>query len=526
MLTGAFGLPKQLALLPNGDILITDLSFKCIRVLSNGSIRTLIGPDETTANSVAAMPDGQVCYIDLKNQLVSVEPRTGAKRTLGIIPPDEWIPALAADSGGNVFAVARSNRLFRFTKDGERSIVTSALPFEQIKTPTIFDIDVGQDGTVYISGSKYFVAVTPEGNVKTIADDLHNEPSWCEVAPDGKVYVKDIPSGVRWLNPATDELMPVQISINTGVCDLLALSADELVLLPSGSDLICKYNLSSKEATPLLVNSVNSRAFATGNDAFLASPDLGASLKSDIIRIQGDGTTKNVAGLTFTHVEAADVDNENRLCLYADNRFYRLETDGSVTSIIPKFPSGWKIGGNTNIATGPGGLFYCITTDFKDSIQIWTVNQQGDVNILPIIFNRASFGDAYQVCDARIDVGSDGRLVFVVTAIGSKGQGPFYQRVYQVSADGTNMKEVANFDSGRIGGMVDIAVDHDNNIFVCVCEGTTGDGEAIFRISNNKEVVRYLGIRAGRDPDSIDVDSSGNVWLCTTIGVFRITRSN
>jgi hypothetical protein len=77
VLPGAFGLPKQLALLPNGDILITDLSFTRIQLLSSGTIRTLIGPDETTATSVAAMPDGRVCYIDLKNQLVSVEPRTG-----------------------------------------------------------------------------------------------------------------------------------------------------------------------------------------------------------------------------------------------------------------------------------------------------------------------------------------------------------------------------------------------------------------------------------------------------------------
>jgi streptogramin lyase len=526
VLPSAFGLPKQLALLPDGDILITDVSFKRILVLSNGNIHTLVGPDEVDyPNAVAAMSDGRVAYKNRKNLLVLIEPRTGAKTTLGTIPPYEQLQTLTADSEGGVYAVVRSNKLFHFAKDGTSAMITSALPFEQIETPTISDIDVGQDGTIYISGFKYFVSVSPKGDVKTITDDLHGEPSWVEVAPDGKVYVKDIASGVRWLNPTTGELISVRINIDTGVSDLLALSADEFIFFGWGTQVIYRYNLSTKEATPLFVNAVNSAAFATDKDAFLAAPGVVPFLKSRIIRIQDDGTTRDVPGSTFASIQSADIDKEGRLWLYADNNFYRLEADGLVTSITPNFLPGEKIGGNTNIAIGTDGIVYCISTDPRGpAIRLWTVDKGGKVTILPITFNLASFGNAYKLSDARIDISADDKLFFIVTALGSKGQGPYYQRVYQADGDGSNMTEIANFDSGRVGGMVDVTTDHDN-VFVLICEGTTGGGETIYRLRNNGEISKLLGIRAGRDPKSIDVDSKGNVWVSTTVGVFKVTLS-
>ena len=181
------------------------------------------------------------------------------------------------------------------------------------------------------------------------------------------------------------------------------------------------------------------------------------------------------------------------------------------------------------MAVSPDGTLYCITTNHNDSIRVWTVDKEGNVVFLPITFNRASFGNAYQVSDSRIDVGSDGRLYFIVSALGSKGDGPYYQRVYRANADGTNLIEIANFDSGRVGGQVDISVDMDNNVFVLICLGKTGDpvswGEAIYRIDNDMEISKIVEIRAGRDPKSIDVDSDGNIWFCTTVGVFRATPS-
>ncbi len=61
----------------------------------------------------------------------------------------------------------------------------------------------------------------------------------------------------------------------------------------------------------------------------------------------------------------------------------------------------------------------------------------------------------------------------------------------------------------------------DNNVYVLICLGTTGDGEAIYRIGNDMQISKIVEIRAGRDPQSIDVDSGGNIWFSTTVGVFR-----
>jgi len=267
-------------------------------------------------------------------------------------------------------------------------------------------------------------------------------------------------------------------------------------------------------------------AFAADDDVFLASHSLGSMQSYNVIRIRANGVKQSVSELTFDDIQAADVDKEGRLNIYADRRFYRFEPDGTVNTYTPKFSVGQNLFGPTNFAVGPDGLFYCITRT-QDTIKIWHVDETGEVTLLPISFDRASFGNPYSLSDARIDIGNDGRLALIVTALGSKGQGPFYQRVYQANADGTDLREVANFDSRRTGGPVDIALDNDNNIFVLVLgEGPTGSrvGEVIYRISSDMEISTFIELGPGRDPPSIDVDSESNVWFCTTVGVFRVVR--
>ena len=87
---------------------------------------------------------------------------------------------------------------------------------------------------------------------------MHNEPTWCEIAPGGHVYIKDIPSGVRRYDPKTGTLIPLQIDTNTGVSDFLALSDDEFLFVAMGADLIYSYDLAANRATPIIVNTVNS----------------------------------------------------------------------------------------------------------------------------------------------------------------------------------------------------------------------------------------------------------------------------
>ena len=119
-------------------------------------------------------------------------------------------------------------------------------------------------------------------------------------------------------------------------------------------------------------------------------------------------------------------------------------------------------------------------------------------------------------------MGNNGQLAFIVTARGSPGRGPFYQRVYRANADGTGLIQVASMDCNRTGGMVDIAVGPDDDLFVLALQD---DSEQIYHIDRNNTVSEFLIISTGRDPKSIDVDPEGNVWFCTTVGVFRITAS-
>lgn len=514
VLPSAFGLCAQLALLPNGDVVISDYNHS-IHLLSGGNVRTL-ATEEGIKPAVAALPDGRICYSQ-GNRIVLLDPNTNTTEILGTTSRGDSANALVADEAGNIYAATSMRNLYRFAADGNRTTIATSLPFEG--DYYITDIDVADDGNIYVAGYNRFVMVSPDGAIKIITDDLHSEPTWCEIDPDGYVYIKDIPSGVRRLAPKTGRLTSLQIQTNTGVSDFLTISADEFLFVAMGSDIIYSYNLLTKTPTPIIVNTVNSYAFATSIDGavFLATPNLPPILNSHIIRLEADGTKQDLAELAFANINAADVDQENRLCLYTDKGFYRAEPDGKITSFTPRFPVGQHIDGQTNFAVGPDNLWYCITTDYNDSIRVWRIDEAGKATSLPITFNRTSFGAAYKVWDSRIDVGGDGRLALIVTAAGSQGQGPYYQRVYRADADGKNLTEVANLDSSRPYGMVDISIGPGGEIFVLTVQE---DAEIIYRISQDNNVSEFIVMGTGRDPKSLDVDPVGNIWFCTTVGIF------
>ncbi|MGA3094150.1 MAG: hypothetical protein ABSD79_02025, partial [Dehalococcoidales bacterium] len=146
------------------------------------------------------------------------------------------------------------------------------------------------------------------------------------------------------------------------------------------------------------------------------------------------------------------------------------------------------------------------------------IDQQNKVSFLPISFDRASFGNAFQVTDARIDIGNDGKLALIVTAMATAGQGPLYQRVYRANADGSNLTLIAKLDSSRTSGMEDITVGPDDDIYVLTAQKSN---EVIYRIDQNNKVSKFIAIATGRDPKSIDMDCYGNLWFCTTVGIFR-----
>ena len=113
-----------------------------------------------------------------------------------------------------------------------------------------------------------------------------------------------------------------------------------LLFFYMGSNIIYRYNLTTKEAIPVTVNTINDSAFAVGakDIAYLASPALehpqtGSVLKSHIVSLKANGTKEDLSELTFSSIESADVDNENRLCIYADGGLRRIELDGTITSV-------------------------------------------------------------------------------------------------------------------------------------------------------------------------------------------------
>ena len=88
------------------------------------------------------------------------------------------------------------------------------------------------------------------------------------------------------------------------------------------------------------------------------------------------------------------------------------------------------------------------------------------------------------------------------------------------------MEEMGGFDGGRVAGMVDIAVDRDNNVFVLTMQGekpNVGGSDSIYKIDKNGKTTEAVHICPGRDPESIDVDPNGNIWFGSTLGVFKAT---
>lgn len=521
ILPSAFGLPGQLALLPNGDIIFSDSSYPCIRKLSNGTISIIVEGYDIKKRAIAAMPDGRVCYTKCNGQLMLIDPSTGNKESLGQTAPGDVAHALAADSSGNVYAATNKFNLYRFTPDGERITIATDLPWEV--GHHISDIDVSTDGTIYIAGWHRFIAVSPDGVITTITDDLHSEPTWCEIDPEGNVYIKDLFSGVRRFDPKTGILTSLPAYAIRGK-DILAISANEFIFVEGETDLFCSYNLKNNEYTPLFVNAVNSDAFAADAEdgVFLATPTLESALKPHVIRLQADGTKQDFTELSFTDIVAANVDRENRLCLATSDGFYRVEKDGSIVSFTLKkqlpqiFPRG-----DGDFAVGPEGKWYCIATNYNDSVKVYVFDGENKITFLPITFDNTFFGDNYQTNDVSIDINNDGQLVLMITAHGSEGRGPFCQRVYRADANGENLTLIATLDSNRTGGMIDIAVDPQNNMFIL---SPQENSEVIYRIDQSNTLSRHLVFKSGRDPNALDVDFDGNVWFCTTIGVFRIVH--
>ena len=517
----AFGLLEQFALLPNGDIVMGDKSNNRILLFRNSTLETIVS-GEINASAVAALPDGRIAYLE-NNGVSLFNYKTKEKERLGKIQGDRYLQALGSDKQGNIYVGTSRAGLFRF-KDGELEKIIESLPFPDLDSVQITDIAVGLDGTVYVAGFEKVFAVDSNGAVRLIADGLINEPVWLEVGPDGMLYINELSHGLQRFDPKTKQLS--QLNINYQFYGILMLTTNELFVHDTRG-ILFTLNLETNAVKPLYTNAGNDFAFAVGSDSkvFFATPSLEPVLKQHMIELNSAGERIELNNLEYAVIFAADVDNENRFTLLTNEGIVRLHDDGLI-KIVPIRIEGREFPMMRNFAAGQG-RWYVTATDFNEKIEVFSVDESGEVTFLPIRFTRDSFGTGvYKVDDVRIDVALDGSLAIIATAKGSASQGPYIQRVYRADADGSNLQEIARLDSGRVAGMVDIAVDRDNNVFVLTMQGekpNVGGSDSIYKIDKNGKTTEAVHICPGRDPESIDVDPNGNIWFGSTLGVFKAT---
>ena len=516
-----FGLLDQFALLPNGDIAMGDKANNRILLFHNNTFETVVTGD-INASAVTALPDGRIAYLD-HNEVSLLNYRTKEKERLGKVPGERYLQALGSDKQGNIYVGTSGAGLFRF-KNGKLEKVAESLPFSKLDSVQITDIAVGLDDIVYVAGFEKVFAVDPTGAIQSIAEGLVDEPVWVEVGPDGMVYINELSRGLQRFDPKTKQLS--QLNTNYHFYGMLSLTANEL-LVHDTRGILFTLNLETN-AVKLLCTSVgNDFAFVAGadNTVFFATPSLEPVLKQHMVELNDAGEKIDLNNLEYATIFAADVDNENRLSLLTNEGIVRLNQDGSIKTVSIRI-EGREFPPMRNLAAGQG-LWYVTATDFNEKIEIFSVDESGETIFLPISFTRDSFGtEVYKVDDARIDVAPDGSLALIITAKGSASQGPYIQRVYRADANGLNLKEIARLDSGRVAGMVDIAVGPDNSVFVLTMRGeipNVGGSDSIYKIGKNNEIAEAVHICPGRDPESIDVDSVGNIWFGSTLGVFKAT---
>ena len=511
---GAFSLAGQIEQTADGTLIVGDPQRDRLVRIHDGSAETCA--TYASPRWLTLLPDGRVAYYKT-SWLTAIDIDTGETERLYRLPagPDSGGP-LSVDSVGRIHGIVAGPHLIRLIAGGGYEALATYLPYANHWAIT--DLAIASDGTAYVAGYDKVIAVLPDGSIKTIATGLNDEPVFLDIAPDGRVYINELAKGFQRYTPATGTLEP--IDCRYGFSDFVAVSNDRFTFYDS-SGAYYELSLSTGERTALArADTGNSGAFAaTLGGVFFATvgvPPWGAHM----VEAKLDGTYREISGQTYDFIVTADVDGEGRLSYIAEGTLYCVERDGRLTSHALSFPAGSGPWYTASLACQPAGG-WALVTRTDESAEVFTISETGRMQRLPLSLGQEIFGrSVLRMDDTRIDVGPDGRLTIIVTAIVTEGQGPYLQRVCQADADGTQLTEIANLDSLRIAGMVDVAVGPDGDIYVLAVTGSTGDPDSIFRIEPGRSPVEAICVEAGRDPRSIDVGPDGVIWFGTTLGVF------
>jgi streptogramin lyase len=511
------GIPCQSDLLPSGDVVVGDPNYNRISIISNNNVEVAVNENDINGWAVCSLPDGRICYSTVDGKLFLVNPETKLKEYFSSVPDGGHVKALASDEFGNVYAASSNLGIFRFDKNGFPIKIVDNLPYEN--KWSLNDIDVDNNGNIYVTGWRRVIKVDSDGVVEVIVDNLLDEPVWVEVGMDESVYINETKNGLRKFNPIDNSLEDFNFPGFSPFSDIVFSSLTDIVF--NEMTVFYKYNITTNTALPLLIVSGNSPAFAVNHNsmAFFATPGKPQVFYSYIKSITLDGSVYDYYDIQYSLIHNAFFDKENLLCLSTNEGFIRIEIDNSSTTIIPKFDTdNPPYSFQHSFAIGPNNKWYVISSDHNDLFTIYSFDDTGQVEVLPLVFNKATFGEAQRIEVGNIDINNDGLLAIIVTAVGSIEKGPFYQRVYTANSDGTGLQMIANFDSERIGGPVDIAFGKNNDLYVL---SNQNHGESIYKINHQNNIVsEFIRCDGAHDPMGIDADPNGNIWITTTKGIF------
>lgn len=521
----AMGLPKQIDLMPNYDLLISDPNNERLIILSNGTISTLVDKsNNVNAHAAAALSDGNVCYSTSQGGIIKIDPASKELSVLAYLPNGVRVNALSTDKNNNIYICGSDSTLYRLDSGGNLAKLFSSLPFDY---DTLTDLEIASNGIIYVAGFNRVISIDTDYNVQVIAEGLQYEPVWVSVDSENNVFVNETSQGLQQYDPVSGNLAAYRIKGFGPFGDIIADKPDELIFYEQ--EIIYNYNLVTHQVGTLFSILGNSHAFTVDSHGtvFLSTPGHRDVVRPHIVSLTGDGNITHYDNLNYNVIFSIYMNSEDRLCLHTDEGFKIVNDSGQAEALHLNLPSeltDFNYNSVESIAVGLDGSWYC-GYHFEDTIRIIKITTSGQVILLPVvirddIFNATVFNGFWGF---GLDIGANGKLAMIATAMGDWTTGGYFQRVFRLDDAGNQLIEIANYDSNRVGGMVDLKIAADNTIYVLTCQGSTGGPDVIYRIDSENNSNKFVEVKAGNDPKSVAVDSSGRLYFSTTKGIYRVS---
>ena len=432
----SFGLPSQIAALPDGRIVIADSNNNRIVMIDGEKVKILEKSYNLYALAVATQPNGNVCFSNNDGDIWTLNPDTLEKHRINTLPDGVYPQALVSDDNGIIYVGASDMSVYAFD-NGSINKVASNIGYYAID-----DIEVAEDNTIYISGPDRVIAYK-NGIKSIVVDGLHWEPVWIEIDTDGILYINEPIQGLQAYDPYEKTVTKIKPDNFNPFGDIISKNPDRIIFYDF--EVFYEYDFQTKTGVPIfkIIGNGFSLSVDKNDTAYFETPGKYNVLEQHIVNIEQNGLLTYRDDLSFKGIFSTSIDYENRLCLLTDEGFKRIESNGQITNIAENLDFS-KLFGLREFSVGPDGLWYIITTDGDDKIQVSRFDETGNFEELPISFNRLSFGGA-SVSDASIDIGFDGSIAVIVTAMVSITRGPFLQRVYRAGKDGEQLDLCCEF---------------------------------------------------------------------------------